>query len=156
MNIRPATEQDFAQICSLFTTEKELFWIYPKGSYPFTLEQLQHLMQVRRDLTVAEQDGRILGFANLYNYEAGKSVFIGNVVVDSKSRGQGLGRRLVAHMIDLATQKYALPEVRISVFNENTKALLLYSGFGFVPYEIEERTDFSGARVALIHMRLKL
>jgi len=156
MQIREAREQDFVQICTLFTSEEELFWIYPSGTYPFTMDQLRHLSEVRCDLTVAEEEGKILGFANLYKLEPGKWVFIGNVVVDRQCRGKGLGRKLVAYMLDLATNIYSLPEVKIAVFSDNTTALLLYSSFGFVPYEVEERPDFSGTRVALIHMSLNL
>jgi len=70
-----------------------------------------------------------------------------------------MGKAIVFHMLEKAFGRYDLPEVRISVFSENTPALLLYSGFGFVPYGIEERSDKpppKGKRVALIHMRLLL
>ena len=75
------------------------------------------------------------------------------MVVDSEIRGKGLGRKLLAYMVGLARNKYLLPEVRISVFSDNIKATLLYSSCGFRPYQIEERRDFSGRRVALIHMK---
>ena len=156
MRLREASEADFEDICHLFTSEQELFWIYPKGSYPFTPDQLRELYAVRRDLTVALHDDNVVGFANLYDFEPGSHVFIGNVVVSPEYRGKGLGRTLVAHMIGLAKHKYSLPEVRISVFSDNTKALLLYSSFGFSPYKIEERKDYSGKRVALVHMTLKV
>ena len=58
-------------------------------------------------------------------------------------------------MLEQAYKYHNLQEVRISVFSENTPALLLYSGFGFTPYEIEERKNQLGKRVALIHMKLK-
>ena len=155
MQIRVATDQDFEEICSLFTSEEEVFWIYPGGIYPFTTNQLQCLSEVRQDLTVGVDDGKVIGFANLYNFEPGQYLFIGNVVVSTEYRGKGLGRELVAHMLDLATNKYTLPEVRIAVFSNNIRALLLYSSFGFSPYQVEERKDFSGKRVALIKMKLR-
>lgn len=155
MQIRDASEADMDHICRLFTSEQELFWIYPKARYPFTPDQLGELYAVRRDLTVALDQGRIVGFANLYDLEPGSHIFIGNVVVAAACRGKGLGRTLVAHMLRLARNRYALPEVRISVFSDNTRAVLLYSSIGFTPYRIEERKDFSGKRVALIHMKLR-
>ena len=155
MQLREATEVDFENICHLFTSKQELFWIYPKGSYPFTPDQLRELNAVRRDLTVALHGDNIVGFANLYDFEPDSHVFIGNVVVAPEFRGKGLGRALVTHMSDLAKNKYSLPEVRISVFSDNIKAVLLYASFGFSPYKIEERRDYSGKRVALLHMKLK-
>ena len=153
IRLREASEMDFEDICTLFVSEQELFWIYPKGRYPFTVEQLRGVAAVRRDLTVAVEGDRIVGFANLYDFKPQSHVFIGNVVIRPETRGKGLGRKLVAHMAGLARNKYALPEVRISVFSDNTKATLLYSSCGFSPYQIEERRDYSGKRVALIHMK---
>lgn len=153
IRLRAATEMDFEAICRLFVTEQELFWIYPKGRFPFTVGQLRDVAAVRRDLTVAVGGDRIVGFANLYDFKPQSHVFIGNVVVNPEIRGKGLGRRLVARMAGLARNKYAMPEVRISVFSDNTKATLLYSSCGFSPYQIEERRDYSGKRVALIHMK---
>jgi len=56
-------------------------------------------------------------------------------------------------MLKTAFEKHKLAEIKISVFSDNTPALLLYSGFGFSPCEIEERRYPSGRRVALIHMK---
>ena len=57
-------------------------------------------------------------------------------------------------MLDLAFRKHGLQEVHLSVFNQNTKALLLYSSFGFKPYGIEERRDHTNKKAALLHMRV--
>ena len=150
---RPATEKDFAGICQLIKSKEELFLVYPNGQYPFTVDQVRKLSQTRKELTVAVEENKIIGFANFYNYEAKKLAFIGNVVIDKDHRGKGSGKELVTHMLKTAFEKHKLAEIRISVFNDNTPALLLYSGFGFSPYEIEERKDPSGKRVALIHMK---
>jgi ribosomal protein S18 acetylase RimI-like enzyme len=154
MEIRKATEADFETIVRLVPTEGELFLVYPKGKHPFTVSQLRTLAEVRKELTVAVQNGVVIGFANLYDLELHQWVFIGNVVISRVLRGGGIGRILVNHMIRVAFEKYEVPEVRISVFSENTPALLLYSGLQFKPYSIEKREDPSGRRVALVHMKL--
>jgi hypothetical protein len=59
-------------------------------------------------------------------------------------------------MIELAVSKHQAKEVSISCFNQNVIGLLLYSKIGFKPYDIEERKDYTGNRVALIHMLLRL
>ena len=152
VKFREATEEDFNGICNLIKSEEELFLVYPSGKYPFTVDQVSHLFQVRKELTVAVDNGEIIGFANLYNYEPEKSAFIGNVVINESHRGHGLGKKIVSHMLKMAFDKHSLPEVKISVFSDNIPALLLYSDFGFTPYEIEERKGPNGDRVALIHM----
>jgi len=150
---RPATEKDFAGICRLIKSKEELFLVYPSAQYPFTVEQVRELSRARKELTVAVEENKIIGFANFYNYEAKKSAFIGNVVIDKDHRGRGSGKELVAYMLKTALEKHKLAEIRISVFSDNTPALLLYSGLGFSPYKIEERRHPSGRRVALIHMK---
>jgi len=152
---REATEDDFDGICSLITSKEELFLVYPSGKYPFTVEQVVELSQARKELTVAVDGIEIIGFANLYDYDPGKSAFIGNVVIDKNHRGKGIGKAIVLYMLKIAYEKLNLPEIRISVFSENTAAILLYSGVGFVPYEIEERKDSNSKKVALVHMKKK-
>lgn len=154
LKFRDANELDFGEICKLIKTKQEMFLVYPKGSFPLTPEQLQQLSTLRKELTVAVNNNHITGFANLYDFEQDKYAFIGNVIIKQEHRGMGYGRLLISHMLKQAFEKYSLPEVRISVFNQNTPALLLYSRFGFEPYMIEERIDSDNNKVALIHMKL--
>lgn len=154
VQFRQVTEDDYQDICKLITDEKELFFVYPHGSYPFTVEQIRQLSVVRKELTVATDSSKVVGFANLYDYQADKSAFIGNVVIDKSCRRKGIGKSLLAYMLALSFEKHNLPQVRISVFSHNIPALLLYSSFGFTPYQIEERKDFTDKRVALVHMKM--
>ena len=154
VQFRSATESDYQSICDLVTTKEELFLIYPDGTYPFSFEQLNTLAAVRKELTVALSGEAIVGFSNLYDYECQHSAFIGNVVVDKTMRGQGLGRKLIAFMLDLGFGKHQLQEVNISVFSHNIPALLLYAKFGFTPCQFEERENTQGQRMIMIHMTL--
>jgi ribosomal protein S18 acetylase RimI-like enzyme len=154
VELREAATRDFEEIVRLVPTREELFRVYPKGTHPFSIEQVRYLAEIRLELTVAVQDGQVIGFANLYDVELRQWAFVGNVVVARGFRGQGIGRLLVSHMIRRAFEKYEVREVRISVFSDNTPALLLYAGMNFEPYAVEERTDPAGKRVGLIHMRL--
>lgn len=154
--LREATEKDFESICKLIKTKEELYRVYPNGKYPFTIDQVKELSQVRRELTVLINNQEIIGFANFYNHEPKKSAFIGNVIIDKAYRGKGLGKKIISYMLKKASEKYQLKQIKISVFNENTPALLLYSSFGFVPYEIEERRNPENNKVALIHMKISL
>lgn len=154
MDIREATVEDFEAIVRLVPSQEELFLVYPKGSHPFSIGQLRALADVRTELTVVVRNGEVIGFANLYDLKLHHWAFIGNVVIIHSFRGTGLGRKLVDHMVRVAFGKHELPEVRISVFSENTPALLLYASLGFKPYSIEARQHPTGKRVALIHMRV--
>ncbi|MES9991801.1 MAG: GNAT family N-acetyltransferase [Candidatus Thiodiazotropha sp.] len=151
--ITKADESHYDDIIALIKSPDELFLIYPAGNWPFDRSQLQSLALQRSDLTVVLDARHVIGFANIYRNNSGDKFFIGNVVISEACRGKGLGRRLVQHMCDLIFDHYA-STVHISVFNFNTKALLLYTKLGFRPYEIELHTMPNGDNAALIHMRL--
>lgn len=155
VTIRGAVPDDYPAICRLIPDEEELFWVYPKGSYPLTVDQLEKLIARRMEPTVLLAEGEVAGFGNFYRYREGKSVFIGNVVVDRARRGRGLGKEIVRHLAALAFQKYGLPRVRISVYSRNEPALLLYGSLGFKPYAMEAQKDFRGEPVALLHLGLR-
>lgn len=38
MELREATTQDFEAIVRLVPTQNELFFVYPKGKYPFSVD----------------------------------------------------------------------------------------------------------------------
>lgn len=152
---RPATAADFPAICALVKDPAELFLVHPRGRFPWTVEQVEQLARAREALTVAELDGNVVAFANLYERSA-TQVFVGNVIVHRNHRREGVGRALVTRLLETARSIPGMAEVRISVFAGNNPALLLYAGFGFQPYAMEERVDPKGQRVALIHLRLPL
>lgn len=151
---RPAVEEDVQLICDFPQTEDELFFLFPKATFPLTASQLQDAIAQRSDSTVVELDGEVVAFANFYHWETNGTCSIGNVIVSPLARGLGVGRYLIEQMIDLAFSKYKADEIAISCFNQNVIGLLLYTKLGFQPYTIEERIDLRGNRVALIHMRL--
>ena len=151
--IREVRPEHYSDILTLFSDPDELFYIYPKARHPFLLDQFEYIVETRSDLSVALDGDRVVGFANLYNLVPDRWVFIGNLVVAKGYRGQGIGRKLISYMEELVKSKYRLAEVRISVFNNNTPAMLLYAELGYVPYALEQRESPSGSSIALIHMR---
>ncbi|CAK13902.1 GNAT family N-acetyltransferase [Pseudomonas entomophila] len=153
---RPVQATDIPAICSFPQGSDELFYMFPKATYPLTPEQLSEAIAQRSGSTVVEADGVIVGFANFYKAEQGGICALGNVVVAPTARGRGVARYLVQSMIGLAREQFAAREVWVSCFNHNTAGLLLYPQLGFVPFGIEERRAPDGARVALVQMRQML
>jgi RimJ/RimL family protein N-acetyltransferase len=154
LTYRPVQEADIPFICRFPQSEHELYFLYPKASYPLTIEQLKNSIDQRTDSTVVLLDDRVVGFANFYICEEGEKCAIGNVVVAPETRGQGVGKYLIETMVQIAFTKHKAKEVHISCFNQNVAGLLLYQKLGFRPVAIEERVDKGGNRVALIHMEL--
>lgn len=149
---RPVEPRDLEVISSFPQSVEELFYFFPKATYPLTVHQLEEAVGQRVDSTVVERDGKVVGFANFYRWDGGICC-IGNLVVAPEARGQGVARHLVRTMVGLARSKHNAGEVRVACFSSNTAGLLLYAGLGFVPFAVEERTGPDGARVALIHLR---
>lgn len=132
-----------------------MFRVWPAGQFPPTPDKIAQLATQRIALHVMLDGDKIIGFANLYNCQPNVLAFIGNVVLDSAYRGQGLGTQLIRHMIRTGFEDYQLTQINISVFSDNSIALLLYHKLGFTPYDVEERLDHHQQRRALIHLQLK-
>lgn len=152
---RPYIQNDLETICSFPQDEKELFYFYPKAKYPLTPEHFQNTIDQRSDPTVVENNGKVVGFANFYQWKNG-ICNIGNVLVAPLERGKGVAKYLIKTMISLAQSKHAASVVNVACFNHNTAGLLLYKKLGFEPFDIEERQTQDGNRVALIHMRYQV
>lgn len=152
IEIRAATPDDLASITRIIPDQHELFLVYPKGQYPFTLAQAQNLYNERFEFTVICDGGKIIGFANLYDRMRDHYAFIGNVFVHPDYRGQGLGKLLLQYMIKAAFEKYQFTEVRLSVFAGNERAIALYQQNGFREYSKELRTDPNNEEKVLLHM----
>lgn len=153
---RPIKISDLEKICQLPQNKEELFFMFPKADYPLSVEQLEAIVTNRSDSTVILYDNEIVGFANFYEVKENNYCSIGNVIVCSNFRNKGIGKYLVETMESIALEKYNVREIHISCFNTNTKGILLYSKLGYTPYEIEERLDKEGRKVALIKMKRKI
>ncbi len=151
---RPVQAADIPIICQFPQSAEELFFIFPKGTYPLTPEQLQGVIDQRYDSTVVLWEGKPVGFANIYICKPGEECHIGNVIVDPQLRGKGIGQYLVNTMIEIAFQKYHVKEVHLSCFTHNFVGLLFYTRLGFKPFAIEERRDYLGQRAASIKLKM--
>ncbi len=149
---KTVTESDFEKICSFPESAEELFYLFPKATFPLTEEQLKSSVDNRTDSTVMVCDGEPIGFANFISSEMNEYCTIGNVILAPTFRGQGLGALLIRAMCRTAVEKYKVKRIRISCFNENTKGLLLYTKLGFTPSEIIQWVKPDGKKVGLLHL----
>lgn len=152
MEIQVAREEHFEQIARLVASSEELFLTSPNSSFPWTADQLKHLSESRKNFTVCLVDGEVAAFASLYDVLEGEFAFIGNVIVGRHFRKNGIGKALVEHMCELCRWRYkAVPH--LSVFASNTRALVMYSDMGFLPYAIEPYSHTEFGETAVVHMR---
>ncbi|WP_454016988.1 GNAT family N-acetyltransferase [Azospirillum sp. Marseille-Q6669] len=151
---RPLSDADIPDICRFARDREELYFLFPRATWPLTPQQLRDSLALRRDPTVVLRGGEVVGYANFATFEEGRSASLGNVSVAPWARRTGVAKRLVRTMMDRAFDHHGLPELVLRCFNTNTPGLLLYAALGFVPIAIEERTAPWGNRLALFTLHI--
>ena len=154
-NNRQLKESDAEIICRFPQSEKELFYMFPRATYPLPSEQLLTAAKERHCPTVVTLKQTIVAYGNFINADRGDHCSIGNVIVNPDHRRKGAATYLVGNLVKIAFSDFKAKYVRISCFNHNTAGLLLYIKLGFSPVEIESKQSHKGETVALIHLCLK-
>jgi len=134
--IRPATEADLPAILAIYN-EAILNTTAVYDYTPHTLAMRQDWFAAKRrsgfPVIVAEVDGQVAGFGSLgafrtweaYRYTAENSLYVAPIY-----RGQGLGKQLLAHLIEAAAAMQ-LHAVVAGIDADNTVSLKLHEQFGF-------------------------
>ncbi|OEC34756.1 L-amino acid N-acyltransferase YncA [Pseudomonas cuatrocienegasensis] len=156
LSTRPAEAADLAEVVGFVQNADELFYAYPKASWPLGIGQLAAAMAERRDSTVVCLDDRVAGFANFYQWQHGDYCALGNIMVAPWARGKGVAQHLIEAMETLARLHYKAREMRVSCFSANSAGLLLYSRLGYQLSGLVERQDHRQQRVALMQFSKQL
>lgn len=149
---RPMNIDDLAEVTRFVQTPEELFFCFPKASWPLTIGQLAAATAERRHSTVALLDGRPAGFANFYQWQHGDSCSLGNLMVAPWARGRGVAQYLVTAMEQQARTHYKARRLQVNCFNSNTAGLLLYARLGYSVQGISERRDLQQGKIALLEL----
>lgn len=153
---RSLVPEDLPRICAFPQSREELFFLFPQGVYPLTPDQLAKAVAPRREATVVTEEEQVLAFADFYRWAPGGDCAVGHVVVAPEARGRGVGRTLLGAMGQRAVARLQARALTVSCFQGNGAGLLFYHHLGFVPYALEERRDWFGYPMGLIHLRLNL
>ncbi|MCG8909289.1 MULTISPECIES: GNAT family N-acetyltransferase [unclassified Pseudomonas] len=153
---RPALADDLGEVVGFPQDADELFYCYPKASWPLTIGQLAAAIAERRGSTVALLDGRLAGFANFYQWQPNEFCALGNMMVAPWARRHGVAQYLIEVMENLARDQYKAQVMKVSCFNANAAGLLLYARLGYEPQGIVERADPQGRRIALVQLEKTL
>jgi GNAT superfamily N-acetyltransferase len=79
---------------------------------------------------VAEDEGRIVGFACAYGAYDADGSFLDNLHADPDRHGEGIGSGLLRTVVDWCRAHHAGCGLHLKVFERNTKARRFYEGFG--------------------------
>lgn len=95
---------------------------------------LEEILNEENQVTVAycEDDNKIIGIASMCTYKviSGHKGWIEDVVVDSASRGKGIGRKLINLLVEVGEEK-ELSEILLFTEDHRLAAINLYSSVGF-------------------------
>lgn len=152
---RFATSEDFKTIAAFPQDENELFHMFPSATFPLTAEQLETRAKERLFPTAILDGEEVAAYANLFNRE-GDAIWLGNVVVSPRYRGDGAGRHLIETMEKLAREQAGAARLRLTCHHTNPRAMLFYTKLGYRPYEIGRTTRANGDIVALVQMEKSL
>ena len=134
MNIIELNTLSTGQASDLISLMKEL-----NPDIPVTPEMLRDTVEDAgtRFFVAINPDGRIVGTACLCisHSPTGRKGGIEDVVVSSDVRGQGLGRRLVEHIISYARDNQSPIVLHLTSRPERVAANRLYQALGFQPYD---------------------
>ncbi|UAL30770.1 GNAT family N-acetyltransferase [Nocardioides rotundus] len=133
MELRPATQADDADLVALDRTT----WSPQTTPTPAPPEGGTFFSDRRSadEVIVAEQDGRVVGYAIVQRTSLmpshGHVLMVNGVAVDPALQGRGLGRRLVRAAQDEAVRRGAR-KLSLRVLSTNPSAVHLYESCGFV------------------------
>ncbi|HTH99698.1 MAG TPA: GNAT family N-acetyltransferase [Acidisoma sp.] len=136
MPIRPATERDLPAILAI-TNHAILHTTASWQTKPHTMEMRAAWLAERRmaglPVLIAEADGEVAGYGSYGSFRAYEGYALTvehSIYVEERFQGQGLGRALLAALIDHATA--AGMHVMVGVISaENTVSIALHERFGF-------------------------
>ena len=136
-SIRQATEADFSTIHAL--NEEFSHFIKTPEKYKITLEQMKAEQQHFLCLVVENETGEIIGFATTfiawYSW-VGKTMYLDDLFIIEKYRGNGLGSQLMDEVFKIAKQKNC-KKVKWMVSKWNKKAIEFYKNKGAVIDDVE-------------------
>ncbi|MCI0546763.1 MAG: arsinothricin resistance N-acetyltransferase ArsN1 [Candidatus Rokubacteria bacterium] len=157
IDIRDAGAADAAAICEIYNQgiEDRVATLETELRTPPERAEWMAVRSPRHPVIVAEAGGQVVGWASLnrfnprpaYDHVADLSVYI-----ERSWRGRGVGRRLLARIIEIA-RALSYHKVVLAAFPTNTAGMALYERMGFTRVGIyREQGRLDGAWVDVIVM----
>jgi L-amino acid N-acyltransferase YncA len=133
--VRPALEADAPAICEIYNQgiEDRLATLETELRTPEERRQWLAARSLRHPVIVAEADGVVVGWGSLNVFNARAAYrFVADisVYVERLWRGRGVGRVLLARLVELG-REHDYHKLVLSAFPFNTAGVALYERLGF-------------------------
>ena len=132
MKLEPATPDHLRRIMPWFPDQAScLVWGGPQFRHPFTEASFVEDARLRDlpSFVLVDADGHLLAFGQYYA-RIGRC-HLGRLVVSPEHRGHGIGRRLIAALVERGAAELGAGECSLFVAAENAQAAALYRRLGF-------------------------
>ncbi len=132
--LRPATNDDLADILSWLTTAESLkLWGGPLLTFPPDVAKTWCEIGANdnNSFVLVDQQDRVLGFGQTLQREA-HAIHLARIILAPDTRGQGLGRVLCEQLMQTAIKQHQPAKITLNVYQENEVAVSLYRSLGFV------------------------
>jgi len=149
--MRRLRESDIGKLEIFFVRNNRPEVTYFFTHFPLTEQTARAILKliVKDSFFVLENADRFLAFSMLRDQAEGYDIPNFGIFVDWEYRNYGLGRQLSEWTFRWADQ-LGMPEIRLSVYEENKQAVSLYQRLGF--HESHRKEDNNG-RISLIMNR---
>lgn len=139
LRLRPYHSNDAEQILS-WSKDAEAFYKWTAGvlgEYPLWVEQFHSVTNLMAFTAI--DDDEVVGFFTMRKPgESFDELRFGFVVVDSRKRGKGYGKRMLQLGLRYAKEIYGAKKVSLGVFENNQPAYHCYKAVGFKDIVLDE------------------
>ncbi|MCW5517467.1 GNAT family N-acetyltransferase [Muriicola sp. Z0-33] len=116
------------------TRQEQISTLFEQLGGTKTQIDLKEVLDDKNQITLAycEEKDAIVGIASMCIYKviSGRKGWIEDVVVDSQSRGKGIGRKLINKLLEVGKEQH-LSEILLFTEDHRKAAIHLYSDLGF-------------------------
>ena len=128
-----ATERDLDELMSWFRNAGDVdLWGGPRFRYPFTSATFRKDCHWGRmpSFRLTSPAGDFAAFGQMYRRYG--RINLARLVVSPDNRGHGVGKRLVALLIEVGPTLFTADEFSLFAYRHNAAALACYTSMGFV------------------------
>ena len=148
--LRAAVEADAAAICEIYNQgiDDRLATLETERRTPEERRQWLKARGPRHPVIVAENDGRVLAWGSLNPFnprDAYRHIADFSIYVERAERGRGVGRVVLARLIELA-REHGFHKLVLSAFPFNAAGMALYEKLGFRTVGIYEEQGMLDGR----------
>ncbi|WP_146490139.1 GNAT family N-acetyltransferase [Vibrio sp. T20] len=158
MELRAFEKEDYELLINWIDSDKlNYLWGGPKFEFPLNLEQIsRHCSQPEVLPFIFVVSGVNAGYVELFKVD--ESHFrICRVFVSNDFRGQGISKKMLGQLVELAKEEYTTNVLSLAVFEQNTVARNCYESLGFSVTSSEVGTrSFEGEEWGLLRMEKRL